>query len=156
MLFPKLAVASVLALAGSIAAQVVVTVTSTVTIVTVTVTPLSTSTSTAYVTVSGGPARTSSTSDDVRWGDRNTWRNRPTSRTATTYTSTTVVTVTVGATSAQITTCPLPVYNQCGGRDWPGCTSCTSTASCKSSNEWYSQCVPKTPRVVTITSTIFR
>ncbi|KAH6696686.1 hypothetical protein BKA61DRAFT_247861 [Leptodontidium sp. MPI-SDFR-AT-0119] len=131
MLFPKLAVASILALASSIAAQVVVTVTSTVTIVTVTVTPLSTSTSTAYVTVSGGPAPT-------------------------TYTSTAVVTVTVGATSAQITTCPLPVYNQCGGRDWSGCTSCTSTASCKSSNEWYYQCVPKTPRVVIVTSTVFR
>ncbi|PVH77226.1 carbohydrate-binding module family 1 protein [Cadophora sp. DSE1049] len=156
MLFSKVAVASMLALASSIAAQVVVTVTSTVTIVTVTVTPLSTSTSTAYVTVSGGPARTSSTSDDDWWGEWNTWRNRPTTRQATTYTSTAVVTVTVGATSAQITTCPLPVYNQCGGRDWSGCTSCTSTASCKSSNEWYYQCVPKTPRVVTVTSTIFR
>ncbi|KAL2070166.1 hypothetical protein VTL71DRAFT_13192 [Oculimacula yallundae] len=110
MLFPTLAVASILALATSVAAQVVVTVTSTVTIVTVTLTPASTSTSTKFVTVSApSPAPT-------------------------TYTSTSVVTVTVGITSTQATTCPIAVYDQCGGKDWTGCTRCISTAACKSTN----------------------
>lgn len=33
-----------------------------------------------------------------------------------------------------------PLYGQCGGKDWTGPTTC-SEGTCKSTNEWYSQCV---------------
>ncbi|KUJ06404.1 uncharacterized protein LY89DRAFT_726588 [Mollisia scopiformis] len=135
MFFSKLAIAAVLALTNSVAAQVIVTVTNTITVVTVTVTPLSTSTKTTFVTVSAPP---------------------PTQQP--TITSTSVVVVTVGppATTA-VTTCPIPLYYQCGGQGWNGCTYCTAGASCVSSNPYYFQCQNSSgPKVVTITSTIYR
>merc|ERR1711904_219359 len=34
------------------------------------------------------------------------------------------------------------MWQQCGGNNWTGATSCVSGATCRVSNEWYSQCVP--------------
>ncbi|CZR70008.1 uncharacterized protein PAC_19909 [Phialocephala subalpina] len=114
MLFSKLAIAAVLALANLAASQVIVTVTNTITVVTVTVTPLSTSTKTTFVTISAPPPTTEQT-----------------------ITSTSVVVVTVAPTTAPVTTCPIPLYGQCGGQGWAGCTSCTAGAACVSSNRMH-------------------
>ncbi|KAF4548256.1 Pectate lyase-like protein 8 [Elsinoe fawcettii] len=35
-----------------------------------------------------------------------------------------------------------PLYGQCGGINWTGSTSCVSGATCVSSSEFYSQCLP--------------
>lgn len=35
-----------------------------------------------------------------------------------------------------------PLWGQCGGNGWSGPTTCVSGATCRATNEWYSQCVP--------------
>ncbi|KAJ3122454.1 hypothetical protein HK098_002827 [Nowakowskiella sp. JEL0407] len=35
-----------------------------------------------------------------------------------------------------------PLYAQCGGNNYSGSKTCVSGATCKYTNEWYSQCVP--------------
>ncbi|KAK6333249.1 hypothetical protein TWF718_011070 [Orbilia javanica] len=36
-----------------------------------------------------------------------------------------------------------PVYSQCGGVQYTGCTQCVTTATCTFINDYYSQCYPK-------------
>ncbi|KAN0096877.1 hypothetical protein V8E51_015682 [Hyaloscypha variabilis] len=134
MLLSK-ALGSVLALAGIVASQVVVTVTNTVTVVTVTVQPLTTSTYTTFVTVGANPP--------------------PTSQLTTIYITATATT-TLTTASAVITTCPIPLYDQCGGTSWSGCTDCAAGAFCHSQNAFYYQCLPTTNNVVTITQTVYK
>jgi poly(3-hydroxybutyrate) depolymerase len=61
----------------------------------------------------------------------------PTS-TPTTPTSTPVVTPTQNPGTGQT----VAVWGQCGGIGYNGSTTCASGATCKKSNDWYSQCVP--------------
>lgn len=37
--------------------------------------------------------------------------------------------------------CSVPMWGQCGGQGWTGCTTCAGSATCKFSNDWYSQCL---------------
>nr|AWM99270.1 lytic polysaccharide monooxygenase 9 [Rhizophlyctis rosea] len=60
-----------------------------------------------------------------------------TSRTTTTTTTRTTTTTT---TVSQPTNCAAK-YGQCGGQGWTGPTCCKDS-TCKSSNQWYSQCFP--------------
>ncbi|CAK5284600.1 unnamed protein product [Mycena citricolor] len=39
------------------------------------------------------------------------------------------------------TGCFSPIFGQCGGQSWTGCTSCAAGSTCVSSNPFYSQCV---------------
>jgi len=97
----------------------------------VTVDPPSTSTITKVVTVTAKP--TTSTT------------KRTTSKSST-ITTKVVVTITKTVTATPTTTpCPLPLYYQCGGKEWDGCTQCRdSYATCYSANEFYAQCTDKT------------
>ncbi|TFK61438.1 SGNH hydrolase [Pluteus cervinus] len=56
----------------------------------------------------------------------------------------TITPSTVGPTNTPTPTGgpPAPSWGQCGGRGWPGATTCTDGYVCKVSNEWFSQCVP--------------
>ncbi|PVH79313.1 hypothetical protein DL98DRAFT_589550 [Cadophora sp. DSE1049] len=152
MQFSNFVAASLLALAGSVASQVVVTVTNTVTIVTVTgelnvstlsflnndcfaVTPLTTSTSTIIVTVSGKPPTTS--------------------KSTSTSTRTVTVTATPPATTAAAS-CPLGEGGSCGlWNPAPnGCRSCGSGLTCRSI-QWSSSRCEVIPRTVAIFTSTF-
>jgi len=37
------------------------------------------------------------------------------------------------------------VYQQCGGRNWPGAACCSDGCTCKAYSEYYSQCTPNVP-----------
>ncbi|PPR01176.1 hypothetical protein CVT24_006052 [Panaeolus cyanescens] len=47
----------------------------------------------------------------------------------------------------------VPLWGQCGGRDYTGETVCVSGAYCSYSNEWYSQCIPGTGPTTAPTTT---
>jgi hypothetical protein len=115
--------------------------------------PLTTSTYTTFVTVGANPP--------------------PTSQLTTIYITATATT-TLTTASAVITTCPIPLYDQCGGTSWSGCTDCAAGAFCHSQNgkssffpsrccadisffsAFYYQCLPTTNNVVTITQTVYK
>lgn len=60
--------------------------------------------------------------------------------------TTTLQTSTVASTSAPAATttaagCAVAMYGQCGGQGYNGCTVCAGGATCKVTNDWYSQCL---------------
>ncbi|KAJ5503830.1 Glycoside hydrolase superfamily [Penicillium fimorum] len=56
----------------------------------------------------------------------------------TTTATTTFVTVTTTSSGGGAT--GVPLYGQCGGKNWTGSTTCAS-GTCKVASEWYSQCL---------------
>lgn len=63
----------------------------------------------------------------------------PVTTTAPAKPTTTLVT-SVKPTSTQPASCAAAQWQQCGGNNYSGCTSCTSPYTCKVINEYYSQC----------------
>ncbi|KAF7307168.1 Alpha-L-arabinofuranosidase axhA-1 [Mycena indigotica] len=64
--------------------------------------------------------------------------------TTTTSKITTTTSKTSSTTSAPgggSTGCTSPLYGQCGGSTWTGCTSCAAGSTCTYSNDYYSQCL---------------
>ncbi|OQE43023.1 hypothetical protein PENCOP_c003G06500 [Penicillium coprophilum] len=55
-----------------------------------------------------------------------------------TTTTTTLVTTTTTSSGGSAT--GVPLYGQCGGKNWTGSTTCAS-GTCKVASEWYSQCL---------------
>ncbi len=60
--------------------------------------------------------------------------------TSATKASSTVVTSAV-PTTTQASGCSSAQWQQCGGKDFTGCKTCASPATCNVINEYYSQCV---------------
>ncbi|KAJ5169934.1 Glycoside hydrolase superfamily [Penicillium coprophilum] len=54
--------------------------------------------------------------------------------------TTTTTFVTTTTTSGGGSATGVPLYGQCGGKNWTGSTTCAS-GTCKVANEWYSQCL---------------
>jgi cellulase len=54
--------------------------------------------------------------------------------------STLVTSAKPATTSASSGGCTVAKYQQCGGSDYTGCTTCASGSTCKSLNAYYSQC----------------
>ncbi|TFK74044.1 glycoside hydrolase family 5 protein [Pluteus cervinus] len=57
-----------------------------------------------------------------------------------------MIRLTLGLVAAAIAVSPavavVPVYGQCGGRNYSGETACASGSACIAQSEWYSQCLP--------------
>ncbi|KAK6534029.1 hypothetical protein TWF281_005369 [Arthrobotrys megalospora] len=56
-------------------------------------------------------------------------------------TTTTTRAATTAATTGSSGGCTAPIYSQCGGQGFTGCTNCASGTTCTYSNDWYSQCL---------------
>ncbi|KAB5518700.1 glycosyl hydrolase family 61-domain-containing protein [Coniochaeta sp. 2T2.1] len=71
--------------------------------------------------------------------------SNPNPVTTTTKPATTLVTTTAKPPTTTTSTpnngCTVAAYGQCGGIGYSGCTTCASPATCKKSNEYYSQCL---------------
>ncbi|KAF3156423.1 hypothetical protein TWF225_008742 [Orbilia oligospora] len=80
--------------------------------------------------------RTSTTSGTVRTSTTTARTTTTTARTTTSAAATTRTTTTAGNTG-----CSSPLYGQCGGIGYTGCTSCASGSKCSVLNDYYSQCV---------------
>lgn len=61
--------------------------------------------------------------------------------TKTTLTSTTRTSSSFPSTTTGSSGCRVAHYDQCGGKDWTGCTVCASGLTCQFGNDWYSQCL---------------
>ncbi|KAI1424695.1 hypothetical protein F5Y12DRAFT_436448 [Xylaria sp. FL1777] len=65
--------------------------------------------------------------------------------TTTTLSTSTTKGTTTSTTSAPATTttsiCVSPLYAQCGGINWTGCTTCAAGSTCSALNDYYHQCL---------------
>ncbi|RVD87046.1 uncharacterized protein DFL_005295 [Arthrobotrys flagrans] len=64
-----------------------------------------------------------------------------TARTSSTTTTSAAPTTRTTTTSAGTGGCSSPLYGQCGGIGYTGCTNCASGSTCSVLNDYYSQCL---------------
>jgi acetylxylan esterase len=93
------------------------------------------------ITGSSSTSSTSTTSKASATTSVTTSKASVTTSTTSAKVSTTLTTSVATTTSTGTASCTAAEWDQCGGIDWTGCTTCASGLTCTEFNDYYSQCL---------------